>query len=572
MLARLDAGGRAWVWPLAHRLALWALLAGSFLLKLNNLNHAAIKPLDEVFHAIVAQNFLRHPLTPTLVDQPFLPYDRADWQSNHIWLHKPPMAMWQMAISLAALGGNNFALRLPSAVLSTLAVWLTYLIGAELLDATAGLIAAALQAFNPVILMLVNGYVFSDHVDISLLFWTEAAIYFLVRAMRSGGKTDCILCGVAQGFAFLSKSYPALIVTLLALAAWRMKSRVSGRRVILILLVTAAVVLPWILNVAVRFPTEFAAENAGILRHLDQNVEGWAAPWDRVLFDYWVSIFHVFYPCVLAAAILLLPKAARHDGLWMVFVWALGVLVPNLLATSKTMSATLIGWPAMWLLMGCLISQALRGDNWALGVWLASMLSAAFLLSSRSIPTQGWGYDSGGFASIMRAHLWVVWQVLGSIVIGWLFAKFAARLARPAAIAAAAATLLLAVRWWSGDHPRGYAVVAWEVTEIDSQRPGFAALGAFNRRLPPNAAFIVDEREKLENKLIEYVSLRSCYALGDHSWMELAAELDHAGALPYFISPDAQPLPAVFVDRLENRTLYACTPQARAAADELAGR
>ena len=58
---------------------------------------------------------------------------------------------------------------------------------------------------------LIHGYQFSDAVDVSLLFWTEFAIYFLVRALRTGKWWDIGLAGFGQGCAFLSKSYLALI-------------------------------------------------------------------------------------------------------------------------------------------------------------------------------------------------------------------------------------------------------------------------------------------------------------------------------------------------------------------------
>jgi 4-amino-4-deoxy-L-arabinose transferase len=286
------------------------ILAGSFALKLRHLDHAAVKPLDEVFHAIVARNFLKHPLTPTLVDQPFLAYDRDDWLANHIWLHKPPIAMWQIALSYSIIGPGTLALRLPSAILSTLAAWLTYLIGCRLLDRKAALIAVALQAFNPVILMLINGYVFSDHVDISLLFWTELAIYFLVRAIQSPNPANLILCGVAQGLAFLSKTYPAFLVTILAIAALR-KIKLKG--LLTVLLFTVLTIAPWLIWTAIRFPHEFAHANLQILHHLNENVENWAAPWDQVVFNYWISIFHVYYPAVIASAAIFLFHAWRES-------------------------------------------------------------------------------------------------------------------------------------------------------------------------------------------------------------------------------------------------------------------
>jgi 4-amino-4-deoxy-L-arabinose transferase len=563
-----------------HRAALAVILFGSFLLELHHLDHAAIKPLDEVFHAIVARNLLKHPLIPTLVDRPYLAYNASDWLTNHIWLHKPPMALWQIALSYRILGVNTLGLRFPSAVLATLAGWLTYLIGTEWLDRTAGLIAATLQAFNPVVLMLVHGYVFSDHVDISLLFWTELSIYFLARAARKGRRIDLILCGVAQGLAFLSKTFPALIVTGIALAAWLLSRtslagdkapRLSGRGVAHILLATIATAGPWMAYTAVRFPDEFSYENLQILHHVNQNVENWAGPWDRLAFGYWISIFHVFYSAVLAAGIWAIVRAVQKFdlGLWLVIAWTLGVMTPHLLVTSKTMSATLVGWPPAWLLLGHLISRAMRGDRWALGIWSISMVLAAAWIKADDIPRQGWGPGPGGFGSIMLEHLWVTWHVLAALAGGALVALFLAS-ARPwprrgLTVVAGAAMLIVTVRWWKGNHPPGYFGEAVQVTNGNALKPDFSAIGDFAAKLPTNAAFIVDEQERLENKLIEFATDRSCYALEHNDWRPTARALTAAGALPYLITPDARDLPAVFVDAAQNRIVYACTPAARLA-------
>src|SRR5688500_5618163 len=101
--------------PLFLALVLWL----TFALKLHNLDHTALTRWDEAYHAVVARNVLKHPLRPTLVDTPYLPYDRMKWVENHVWLHKPILPFWQTALSLAALGVNAFALRLPAAILST---------------------------------------------------------------------------------------------------------------------------------------------------------------------------------------------------------------------------------------------------------------------------------------------------------------------------------------------------------------------------------------------------------------------------------------------------------------------
>ena len=61
--------------PLGLGLVLWT----TFVLKLYNLDHTGLTRWDEVFHAVVAQNVLKHPLKPTLVDVPYLPYDETKW-------------------------------------------------------------------------------------------------------------------------------------------------------------------------------------------------------------------------------------------------------------------------------------------------------------------------------------------------------------------------------------------------------------------------------------------------------------------------------------------------------------
>jgi 4-amino-4-deoxy-L-arabinose transferase len=555
-------------WPGA---ILAVILASSFALKLRHLDHAAIKPLDEVFHAIVARNFLKHPLTPTLVDQPFLAYDQDNWLSNHIWLHKPPMAMWQIAVFYAIFGVGTLALRLPSAILSTGAVWITYGIGSELLDRKAGLIAAALQAFNPVILMLVQGYVFSDHVDISLLFWTELSIYFLCRGLRTRRQIDLILCGVWQGLAFLSKTYPALIVLVLAVVAGR---QIRLRGIVTIVVSTIAAAGPWMAWIAIRFPREFVHENFQILHHLSGNVENWAAPWDQVVFYYWISIFHVFYPAIIAAVGIFVFRAARERrlALLLILAWLVGVGAANLAAVSKPMSATLIGWPAAWLVLGDMISRAARGDRVALGAWMASMFLGLVFLNEKSIPVGGenWGHTDLPFGSIMRQHLWVVWHAGAAILAGLLLARVGlSREMQTALVAlAAGAAVWLAVGGGLHRRPHGYAAVAWEVTSINANAPNFARIGEFAARLPGNAALLVDEQDRLENKLVEFAADRSCYPCGQDKWAEKARQLEAAGALPYLLTPASLPLPlpVVFVDLDLNRTVYACDEAAKVAA------
>ena len=75
-------------------------------------------------HALVAKNFIQTPLVPRLYHTPL--YDYRTWTSNYIWMHKPPLALWLQAASMNAFGVHEIALRLPSLLISTAAVIVTF--------------------------------------------------------------------------------------------------------------------------------------------------------------------------------------------------------------------------------------------------------------------------------------------------------------------------------------------------------------------------------------------------------------------------------------------------------------
>jgi 4-amino-4-deoxy-L-arabinose transferase-like glycosyltransferase len=557
---------------------LLAILLASTLLKLNHLGHSNPRNWDEVFHAIVARNFLKHPFTPMLNDRQFIPASAADWYNAGVWLHKPPLAMWQIAISYAIFGVDTFALRLPSVLLSTAAVWLTFLIARRLLDESAALVAAALQAFAPAIVMLVQGYSFADHVDVSLLFYSELAIYFLVRAVDSGKDFDALFCGVAQGLALLSKAYPGLIVAGIAVVAlllpvvrvaepgqWRFRSRH-----LLIFFVSALLtILPWTLWAWIHWPHEFVYENFEQLRHATDDVEQWGAPWDRLVFDYAIRVFHVYYPLMLASLIVAILRAGRHDArLWIVIAWTLGTFIPHALTETKTPTATLLGWPAGWMLVGWLISRAIRGDWLALGTWSSAMVLALVFARRDGIPSVGYGYpDRHGFGIIMRQHLWVSKQAICSLVFGGTltalvgFSRLGVRYVRtPLCVMATIAMTVLAVRWWDQSRPVGYAVAAFRVTQLDAENPTACAIGRFAHALPPEAVLIVDELDRMQNKQIEFFADRTCYPMSSSTLVpDMTRTIVNHGGHPYLVSPKSLPLRCLFVDPTGKQSLYDCS-------------
>ena len=55
---------------------------------------------DERYHALVAKNMIDHPFTPMLYADPVLDQEYSGWFKGHVWLHKQPLFMWQMALSM----------------------------------------------------------------------------------------------------------------------------------------------------------------------------------------------------------------------------------------------------------------------------------------------------------------------------------------------------------------------------------------------------------------------------------------------------------------------------------------
>ena len=340
---------------------------------------------------------------------------------------------------------------------------------------------------------------------------------------------------------------------------------------------TIATILPWTLWAYLHWPEQFVAENLNALRHVNTDIENWAAPWDRLIFDFSIRIYHVYYPATLGALIWAIGLAwKRRDArLWIVIAWGLGVLIPHTLVVSKTMTATLVGWPAMWLLLGWLIRRAFCGGNLALGIWLIAMLMAVLLIHSGDIPQIGWGYPrTPGFGVIMRQNIWVAWHVIAALGGGALLA-FQLRRSPDGLIVtlravAAVVMLFLAVKWWGGGRPSGYAWLDWRAVEIAQEQPNFAAIGTFAQKLPGSAVFIVAERSRVENKQIQFAADRTCYALGENDWRAFGQAIIQAGGLPYLVTDQFVPgLPAVMQDDQDNETIYACTPAARQAAEQV---
>lgn len=234
---------------------------------------------DEQYHALVAKNMMSHPFKPKLYENPLLGYDYRNWTENHIWLHKQPLFLWQIALSLKLFGCNTLAVRLPSIILHALAVLLTYRIGKISINERIGFYAALFFATAYYPLELLAGRYSTDHNDLSFLFYVTASIWAWFEYQNSRKNFYLILIGLFSGCAILVK----WLVGLLVYAIWFITIGIndkenwielkSYRPLFISLLITISVFIPWQIYILLNFPLEANYEFSYNTKHFFEPLE-----------------------------------------------------------------------------------------------------------------------------------------------------------------------------------------------------------------------------------------------------------------------------------------------------------
>ncbi|HMQ63291.1 MAG TPA: glycosyltransferase family 39 protein [Flavilitoribacter sp.] len=237
---------------------------------------------DERYHALVAKNMMDHPFVPTLWREAILPYNYKEWCCNHIWLHKQPLFLWQMALSMKIFGVNEIAVRIPSMLLNGLQVLLTYRIGVLVHNKNLGYIAALMSALSYFGLEQVSGYMGRDHNEVIFFFYLTASYWSMAEYITKPRPVFLILIGVFSGMAILNK----WLVGLLVFAGWFIGELINRKafwskvkKMILAGLISVVVFLPWQIYIALRFPKESQAEYAFNRKHIFEVLEGHSGDW-----------------------------------------------------------------------------------------------------------------------------------------------------------------------------------------------------------------------------------------------------------------------------------------------------
>lgn len=258
---------------------------------------------DERFHALAAKNMMNHPLMPTLYDDPIvdMPYDR--WDRYHIWLHKQPLFLWQIAICFKIFGVSEFSLRLPDIVLGTILVVITYRSGKLLANKNVAYISSLFVISTIYILELIAGRQELEHNDFTFLVYISLSIWSFIEYYYSKKTIWIYLIGLFSGMAILCK----WLVGLLVYFGWGFM-RILQKNIkiskntdfIISLSITLLVALPWQILTFVWYPEEAACAYRFNSIHFTTPLEGHGGN-----FWYHFNMFNTIYGKI--ASFLIIP-------------------------------------------------------------------------------------------------------------------------------------------------------------------------------------------------------------------------------------------------------------------------
>ncbi|MGB1004860.1 MAG: ArnT family glycosyltransferase [Salibacteraceae bacterium] len=327
---------------------------------------------DERYHALVAKNIIENPLKPMLYSDPVLPFDIKQWASNHIWLHKQPVPLWSMGLSMAVFGVNEIALRLPSIVLFSLSVYVMFLLGKELFSYRVGKISALLFAINGIILEVGSGRIPTDHIDLFFLCFVLFSVYNAVVFFKRRKSRYNLLFGFCLGFAILSKWLPALIVV----PIWIMLSQFFNTytkkelfvELVKALAIVCMIVIPWQWYAITEFPQEYLWESTYNLLHITEVLSDQGGSWfyhfEKLRINYgelvYLPVLWFLYKTV---------KQKKDFRYWAISIWFIVPYIFFSFVATKMQGYTMFAAPAVFLIIAIFIEalinkEALEKHQW----------------------------------------------------------------------------------------------------------------------------------------------------------------------------------------------------------------
>ncbi len=338
---------------------------------------------DERYHALVAKNLIKHPLVPTLYDNPILSYDYKMWVGNHIWLHKQPVSLWLMAGSMRIFGVNEISLRLPSIIMSSIGIFLSFKIGTFFTNKKVGVLAAFLFSVNGLIIEMTAGRVATDHVDIAFMFFILLAVFLTTQFIERKSLLFSLLIGLSIGAAILTKWLAGLIVLPIWLVlVWGSKSFTIKSLILhffLILFTILLVALPWQHYIFSQFPLEAAYESNFNMRHFTEVIEERSGS-----VFYFIKKIRINYGELIYLPLLWLVwttfKKPRNYKKIALCIWFLIPLFIFSLAKTKMQGYLLFTAPALFIISSAFFFELQAYKGRILTRWISNLILALLII------------------------------------------------------------------------------------------------------------------------------------------------------------------------------------------------
>jgi 4-amino-4-deoxy-L-arabinose transferase len=230
---------------------------------------------DERYHALVAKHMMQHPFMPVLRENPVLPFDYKLWCCNHIWLHKQPLFLWQMALSMSVFGINLIGLRFPDVMMGGLGIYFIYRMALIWTNSVnIAWYSGILYATSYFFLELTSGRFALDHNDLVFSTYAIGSIWAFCEYTRTPSWKFALLVGILAGAAVLVKWLTGLLVFggwfLFILGSSDRKELKNYLHWAISAGICAAVVIPWQWYILHAFPQEAAWEYAYNSKHMEE--------------------------------------------------------------------------------------------------------------------------------------------------------------------------------------------------------------------------------------------------------------------------------------------------------------
>lgn len=247
-----------------------------------------LNPWDEQYHALVAKNLTKNPFLPVLFDGP-VNLSPDYWVYTDVWLHKQPLFLWQMALSIQIFGAKIWAVRLPSVIMHACASLATYSLAKRTLTSNFSILAVGCYLFSGYLNDFTSGAQGMEHNDAAFFCYCILSIWMLFRYLDAPTMKKACAVGLFVAFAVLVK----WLVGLFAFGLWGFylfSTKKWNKTQWFHLLMAFSIVLllagSWQVFCWINFPIEFKLEMKYNSRHIFEPIEGHTGN----AFFYWKNL------------------------------------------------------------------------------------------------------------------------------------------------------------------------------------------------------------------------------------------------------------------------------------------